>query len=176
MEPLFLRLSNLSSRREAFEELVHTYTEQLYITIHHFLLNHDDTNDVLQNTFMKAWQGLKEFRGESRISTWLYRIAVNESLTFLKRQRQHFSLDNVDTSIIEKLMSDTFFYGDEAEAKLIEAIATLPDKQRIVFNLRYYNEMSYEAMSELLNTSSSALRSSYHFATEKIREILKKEL
>ena len=173
MEHLIEELSNPSTRRAAFEKLVRSYTVQLYGTIRNIVLTHEDTNDVLQNVFLKAWQSIGDFRGESKLSSWLYRIAVNESLSFLKRQKQTLSIDDDEASLVHTLTSSDDFDGDEAEARLIAAISSLPDKQRIVFNLRYYDELSYEEMSTLLDTSSSALRASYHFAAEKVREILK---
>ena len=139
------------------------------------VLNHDDANDILQNTFIKAWTNIDSFQANSKISTWLYRIAINETLTFLnKNQSTLVSLDSPEGAIAEQLESDSFFCGDKADAMLQEAIARLPEKQRLVFNLKYYDEMKYEEMSTLLDTSVGALKASYHIAVKKIEEYLKK--
>ena len=131
---------------------------------------HEDADDVLQNTFLKAWQNLDNFRGDCLVSTWLYRIALNESLSHLERCRRTESLDDADNAAVRSLESDPYFDGDETERLLQEAIATLPEKQRIVFNLKYFEEMKYESMSELLGTSVGALKASYHLAVKKIEQ------
>ena len=166
-------LQEPSRQREAFERIVNEYSEQLYWQIRHMVLSHDDTNDLLQNTFIKAWAGIDNFRGDSQISTWLYRIAINETLTVLNRRAQTISIDSPEASVVEQLESDTYFNGDYAEMKFQEALQSLPPKQRMVFNMKYYEEMKYEEMSELLGTSVGALKASYHIATKKIEEILK---
>ncbi|MBR6339483.1 MAG: sigma-70 family RNA polymerase sigma factor [Alloprevotella sp.] len=156
--------------------MVRKYSARLYQQIRRFVLYHDDANDVLQNVFVKAWTGLDSFRGDAQISTWLYRIAANESLTFISRQRQTLSLDDEGVAAIaSSLESDPYFDGDATEARLQAAIASLPDKQRIVFNLRYYEEMPYEEMSRLLDTSEGALKASYHFAQQKVVAAMKSE-
>ena len=133
------------------------------------VLTHDDANDIVQNTFVKAWMNIDSFQGKSKISTWLFRIAVNETLTFLNRnQNSHVSLDTPEGAIAELLESDTFFCGDKADAMFQEAIARLPEKQRLVFNLKYFSEMKYEEMSEIFGTSVGALKASYHHAVKKI--------
>lgn len=173
MQELAQRLINPETRRSAFEEMVRTYTPQLYQQIRRIVLYHDDANDVMQNTFMKAWMGLDNFRGEAAVSSWLYRIAMNESLTFLSKQREQVSLDQEDAAAVaRKLEGDTWFDGDRVEAELQAAIAQLPEKQRVVFNLRYYDEMKYEDMSQLLDTSVGALKASYHFAVQKLKDKL----
>ena len=138
------------------------------------VLSHDDTNDLLQNTFIKAWSNLEYFRGEARLSTWLYRIAINESLNFLNKQRaiNQLSLDEAETTALAKLESDPYFDGDHTQLLFEKAIQTLPEKQRIVFNLKYFEEMKYEDMSEILGTSVGALKASYHHAVKKIEEFL----
>jgi RNA polymerase sigma-70 factor (ECF subfamily) len=137
------------------------------------VLVHDDANDIVQNTFTKAWMNIESFQGKSKISTWLYRIAINETLTFLnKNQNTTVSLDSPDGAIAEFLESDTHFCGNKADAMLQEAIARLPEKQRQVFNLKYFNEIKYEDMSKMLNTSVGALKASYHIAVKKIEEYI----
>ncbi len=165
------------SRRRAFEAIVSNFSEQLYWQIRHMVLSHDDANDILQNTFIKAWINLDSFMGYSRISTWLYRIAVNETLTFLNRQKANVPLetDNEgELSLADQLESDPYFDGDQTERQLQEAIATLPDKQRMVFNMKYFNEMKYEDISEVLGTSVGALKASFHIAVKKIEEYFNK--
>ena len=171
MDSLAQRLMDSSTRRDAFEELVRLYSPQLYQQIRRMVLDHDDTNDVLQNTFMKAWMGLDNFRGEAAVSSWLFRIAMNESLTFLNKKREQTSLDS-EAAGVRELESDPWFDGDQLEAELQAAIAQLPEKQRLVFTLRYYDEMKYEEMSSLLDTSEGALKASYHFAVQKLKEKL----
>ena len=161
------------SRRRAFESIVSNFSEQLYWQIRHMVLSHDDANDILQNTFIKAWINLDSFMGYSRISTWLYRIAVNETLTFLNRQKETVPIEtdeDGELSISDRLESDPYFDGDLTERQLQEAIATLPDKQRMVFNMKYFNEMKYEEISEILGTSVGALKASFHIAVKKIEE------
>ena len=143
----------------------------LYWKIRNIVQDHDDANDVLQNTFLKAWQGLGEFHSKSKVSTWLYRIAVNESLDHLRKQKSKVSADE-DISVANRLLADNFFDGDEAQALLQEAIAQLPDVQRTVFTLRYYDNMKYSEMSILLKTSEGALKASYHIAVKKIHDYL----
>ena len=161
-------------QRRTFEQVVNYYSEKLYWQIRKMVLSHDDTNDLLQNTFIKAWTNIHLFRGDSKLSTWLYRIAMNESITFLNKQRakNHISIDDEDTFIMDKLETDEYFDGDEAQLKLQKAIAALPDKQRAVFNARYYDEMPYDEMSEVMGTSVGALKASYHHATKKIEDFL----
>ena len=129
---------------------------------------------ILQNTFLKAWLALDSFRGDSKISTWLFRIATNESLSFLQRKREALSLDDPEASVVESICSDEYFDGDEAQRRFMQAVASLPDKQRLVFNMRYFDEMKYEEMSDILGTSVGALKASYHIAVGKITEVLKK--
>ena len=129
---------------------------------------HDDADDVLQNTFIKAWSAIDSFRGESRLQTWLFRIAINESLNYLNKKKQVLSLDQTDGSLADMLASDSYFDGDEVQRQFQTAINTLPEKQRLVFNLKYFDEMKYEDMSSLLGTSIGALKASYHHAVKKI--------
>ena len=170
-QDIVLRLHDASQREQAFTLLVNQYKEQLYWQIRRMVLSHDDADDVLQNTFIKAWTGLNNFRGEARLSTWLFRIANNETLNFLSRQRATTSIDDENAAAVAaRLQSDPYFDGDETEAQLQAAIATLPDKQRQVFNLKYFDEMKYEEMSELLGTSIGALKASYHHAVKKVSD------
>ena len=134
--------------------------------------SHEDADDLLQNTFMKAWSSIENFRGEAKLSTWLYKIAINESITFLakERKRLNISLDDEESHLINLIEADTFVDGDKLAEKLRKAIATLPEKQRLVFNMRYYDDMKYEQMSEILGTSVGALKASYHLAVKKIEQ------
>lgn len=173
-DKLIKRLHDQSTQQTAFSQLVKEYSEQLYWQIRKIVLSHDDANDVLQNTFIKVWMSIDNFRGESKLSTWLYRIAINESITFLNKQRglNNVSIDDADSFLLQKMEGDEFFDGDEAQLKLQKAILTLPEKQRIVFNMKYFDEMKYEDMSEILETSVGALKASYHHAVKKIEEFL----
>lgn len=168
-------LSNPATQRKAFEIVVRKYSEQLYWQVRRIVLSHEDANDVMQNVMMKAWINLDSFRQESKISTWLYRIAVNESLDFIRRQKGVTILSSDEaSSVVNTLMADRYFDGDETEALLQEAIAQLPDVQRTVFNLRYFDEMKYSDISQILQTSEGALKASYHIAVKKISEFFKK--
>ena len=158
-------------KETAFNTLVHEYQEVLYWQIRRLVLSHDDADDVLQNTFIKAWMALDEFRAESKISTWLFRIAINESLSFLEKKKKNASLSSdAIEDLASQLMSDPYFDGDETEAQLQEAIASLPSVQRTVFQLRYYDEMKYSDISRILGTSEGGLKASYHIAVKKITE------
>lgn len=167
---LILMLRDPHRRRAAFELVVERYGQKLYWQIRHMVVFHDDANDVLQNTFIKAWANLDTFRAESRLSTWLYRIAANESLTFLEQKKDTVALDDAEANLMNTLESDPYFDGDATERQLQAAIQSLPPKQRQVFNLKYYDEMKYEQMAEVLNTSVGALKASYHIAVKKIEE------
>ena len=168
-------LQDPTRQREAFERIVRTYSEQLYWQIRRLVLSHDDANDILQNTFIKAWTNIDYFRGDAKMSTWLYRIALNETLTFLAHERniQTVDIDSPEGAMADKLEGDEWFDGNDAQKLLQEAILTLPDKQRMVFNLKYFEEMKYDDMSKLLDTSVGALKASYHLAVTKISNFLK---
>ncbi|MDR1676617.1 MAG: RNA polymerase sigma factor [Tannerella sp.] len=172
------RLRNPETQRSAFTQIVEAYGEKLYWLIRRMGMTHDDANDVLQNTFLKAWTNLEQFRGESKILTWMSRIAINENITFLNRQRamNQISIDDTDTFLLERLKADEYFDGDALELKLQEAILRLPEKQRIVFTMRYYDEIKYEDMSKILNTSVGALKASYFHAAKKIESFLTEDL
>ena len=170
---LSAQLLNPETQRSAFERVVRQYSEQLYWQIRRIVLTHDDANDVLQNTFLKAWNGLENFQGDAKIVTWLSRIAINESLDQLRRNKHMVSGADEDLSVANMLMADSYFDGSEAEALLQEAIASLPDVQRTVFQLRYFEDMKYSEMSLRLNTSEGALKASYHIAVKKISDFFK---
>lgn len=172
-EQLIRKLQNPATREEAFETLVKEFQEQLYWQIRRMVLNHQDTDDILQNVFIKVWQALDNFRGEAQLSTWLYRIASNESINHLKRQKAvTISLSTTDEGDTEstrvQLESDPYFDGNETEIQLQQAVQNLPPKQRQVFNMKYFQEMKYEDMSKILGTSTGALKASYHHAVQKI--------
>ena len=173
-EEIIVQLQDPQLQREAFGKIVRHYSEQLYWQIRRMGLSHDDTNDLLQNTFIKAWSNLEYFRGDARLSTWLYRIALNETLNFLNKQRvlNQLSLDDAEAATLNKLESDPYFDGTHTQLLFEQAIQTLPEKQRIVFNLKYFQEMKYEDMSDILGTSIGALKASYHHAVKKIEEFL----
>lgn len=161
-------------RRKLLSSIVTQYSEKLYWVIRRIVLVHDDADDVLQNVFVKVWNNIGGFQNRAKISTWLYRIAVNESLDFLRHKRQQVSLDTGESmSVADRLMADDFFDGDRAQALLQEAVAALPDVQRVVFNLRYFEEMKYSDMSQMLDTSEGALKASYHIAVKKVAAFLK---
>lgn len=162
----------------AFNLIVDKYSERLYWHIRKITASHDDTNDILQNTFVKAWNALPSFREESRLYTWLYRIATNESLTFIKKSkmRSFLSLSDYSKQVENQLEADPYFNGDETQRIFRKAIMKLPGKQRAVFTMRYYDEMKYEEISEILGTSVGALKASYHHAFQKIQEYLKESV
>ena len=163
-------LQNPSTAAMAFDVLMRTYGEQIYWQIRKMVISHEDASDLLQNVFLKAWNNLHSFRGDAKLSTWLYKIAVNESINFLNKERirNGLSAGDQDSCLLEKLESDPYFDGDEIQAQLQQAILRLPEKQRIVFNMRYFDEMKYDEMSEILGTSVGALKASYHHAVKKI--------
>lgn len=165
---LLKRLGDPSTQREAFAEVVHLYSRTLYMQIRRLIKWHDDADDVLQNTFLKAWSAIGNFRGDSQLSTWLYRIAMNESLNFLQKRQAMEAMAEPEEAAKMTLESDPYFDGDRAEILLQEAIDTLPEKQRIVFCMKYFDEMKYEEMSHILETSVGALKASYHIAVKKI--------
>ena len=171
-DSLVARLRDTATCREAFGEMIRVYTEPLYRQIRRMVQSHDDANDLLQNTFMKAWQNIENFRGDAKLSTWLYKIAINESITHLEKERKRMglSIDDEEGHLINLIEADKDIDGDELALQLREAIARLPEKQRLVFNMRYYDDMKYEKMSEILGTSVGALKASYHLAVKKIEQ------
>jgi len=161
------------TQREGFAALVKQYGEPLYWKVRRIVLDHEDANDVMQNVFIKVWNNLQNFQGKSTLSTWLYRIAINEALDFVRKKNnmEQVSTDE-EPSVASRLLGDEYFDGDEAQAKLQEAVARLPEVQRTVFNLKYFEEMKYSEMSKILDTSEGALKASYHLAVKKITEYL----
>jgi RNA polymerase sigma factor (sigma-70 family) len=164
-----------SSRNYAYNLIVSKYQQRLYWHIRRMVINHEDADDVLQNSLIKAWKGLLNFKEEAQLFTWLYRIATNESITFLNKKRKRFFIPIIDVEheLSETLESDEFYSGDEIQLKLQKAILTLPEKQRLVFNMKYYDELKYEEMAEILKTSVGALKASYHHAVKKIEFFIK---
>lgn len=162
------------TRNHALSLLIAKYQKQLYWHIRKIVIDHDDADDVLQNTFIKVWKGLENFREDSQLYTWMYRIATNEALSHLRKKQKEnsTSLHPIEYQLSKNLEDDNYFQGDEIQLKLQQAILTLPEKQRIVFNMRYYDEIPYEKMSEILETSVGALKASYHIAAKKIEEFL----
>ncbi len=168
------RLRDPKTAHAAFDTLMRLYGEPVYWQIRKLVARHEDADDILQNVFLKAWNNLNNFRGDAKLSTWLFNIAINESINFLnkERTRSNVTVDADDDSfLLNNLESDPYFDGDELQAELLRAVAKLPEKQRLVFNMRYFDEMKYEEISEVLGTSVGALKASYHHAVKKIEEI-----
>ena len=163
-----------ATKERAFTAILKKYREKLYWHIRRMVVDHEDANDVLQNMFVKAWKGLENFREDSRLYTWLYRIATNESLTFLEQQKRRatVSMDEEESGLSNKVKADSNFDGNKLEWKLQLAVQQLPEKQKAVFNLRYYEEMPYNEMSKVLETSEGALKASYHHAVKKIEDYI----
>lgn len=171
---LLIQFRNPATKESAFTAIVRKYQEKLYWHIRRMVVDHDDANDVLQNMFIRVWNGLENFREDAQLYTWLYRIATNECLTFLEQQKKRASVSfsDVEESLSNKIKADKHFNPDRLEWKLQLAIQQLPEKQRIVFTLRYYDEMPYEEMSRVLDTSEGALKASYHHAVKKIEDYI----
>src|SRR5216110_1621798 len=172
---LLVQFRNPVTKERAFTSIIKKYQEKLYWHVRRMVIDHEDANDVLQNVFVRVWNGLENFREDSQLYTWLYRIATNECLTYLEQQkkRKSVSLSDVENGLSNRLKSDTNFDANRLEWKLQLGIQQLPEKQRLVFNLRYYDEMPYEEMSRVLDTSEGALKASYHHAARKIEEYIK---
>ncbi|MGV3696020.1 RNA polymerase sigma factor [Flavobacterium sp.] len=168
-------LLNPKTQNAAFQKLLRDYQRPLYHHIRHIVLNHDDADDVLQNTFIKVFRYLKDFKGESKLFSWMYRIATNEAITFInqKAKRNGTTSEAMQSKIVDNLKSETYFDGNEIQIKLQKAIAILPQKQQLVFKMKYYEELKYEDMSEILGTSVGALKASYHHAVKKIEDYIK---
>lgn len=173
-QQLLTEFRNTATREKAFTKLMRQYQEKLYWHIRRLVVEHEDANDVLQNVFIKVWNNLEHFREDSKLFTWLYRIATNESLSFLeqRKRRTAHSLEDEAGEQIAALKADRDFDGRKLEWKLQLAIQKLPEKQRVVFNLRYFDEMPYQQMSEVLETSEGALKASYHHAVKKIEDFI----
>ncbi|TLF44092.1 RNA polymerase sigma factor [Maribacter aurantiacus] len=174
-ETLVQELKSKETQSKAFEQLVANYKERLYWHIRRIVLNHDDADDVLQNTFIKVYRNIDSFKGESKLFSWMYRIATNESLSFLKQQRTKLGVtdDEYQDKMIKNLEADVYFEGDEIQLKLQKAIATLPEKQKLIFNMKYYEDLKYEEISEILDTTVGGLKASYHLAVKKIEGFIK---
>jgi len=162
------------TKEQAYTAIVRKYQEKLYWHIRRMVVDHDDANDVLQNTFIRVWNGLANFREDAKLYTWLYRIATNECLSFLEQQKRKSALplDSGDENLSNKIRADKYFDAGKLEWKLQLAIQQLPEKQRVVFMLRYYEEMPYEEMSRVLETSEGSLKASYHHAVRKIEDFI----
>jgi RNA polymerase sigma-70 factor (ECF subfamily) len=162
------------TRNEAFNLLLKKYQQKLYWHIRRMVIDHDDSDDIVQDTFVKIWKNLPNFRNDAQLYTWMYRIATNECITFLnkKKQKNNIPLDDVAYELADTLADSTYFNGDKAQLKLQQAILTLPEKQRLVFNMKYYDDMKYEQMSDVLGTSVGALKASFHLAVKKIESYL----
>ncbi len=171
---LVKQLQNPKTAPDAFNVLLKTYSQPVYWQIRKMVMNHDDANDLVQNVFLKAWNNLHNFRGDAKLSTWLFKIAINESINFINKEKQRLQLteDADESFLLNNIEADSFFDGDALQKELLAAIAKLPDKQKLVFNMRYYDEMKYEEMSEILGTSVGALKASYHHAVKKVTEAL----
>ncbi len=171
---LLLEFRNPNTKEKAFTAIIKKYQEKLYWHIRRMVIEHEDANDVLQNVFIRVWNGLENFREDSQLYTWLYRIGTNECLTFLeqKKRKSTVSLGDVETGLSNSIKADKGFDANKLEWKLQLAMQQLPEKQRIVFNLRYYDEMPYEEMSKVLETSEGALKASYHHAVKKIEDFI----
>ena len=169
-------LGDSKTQRKGFEMMVAQYSEQLYWQIRRMVLSHEDANDLLQNTFVKAWSNLDNFRAEAKVSTWLYRIASNECITFLNRQKilTTVSIDEPEAAELYQLESDEYFSGDETQVIFQKALMTLPEKQRLVFNMKYFQEMKFEEISDILGVTVGGLKASYHHAVKKIENFLER--
>ncbi|OWP83077.1 RNA polymerase subunit sigma-70 [Flavobacterium davisii] len=174
-EILFLaELLNSKTQNEAFRKLIRMYQKPLYYHIRNIVIDHDDTDDILQNTFIKVFQNLQNFKGESKLYSWIYRIATNEAISFLnnKAKKKGLSNDELKAKMIQKLEADIYFDGNEIQLKLQRAIASLPEKQQQVFKMKYFEELKYEEISQILKTSVGGLKASYFHAVKKIEDFL----
>jgi RNA polymerase sigma factor (sigma-70 family) len=171
------KFSQEKSRDEAFNLLLNKYQQKIYWHIRRLVIDHDDTDDLVQDVFIKVWKNLEKFRNDSQLYTWIYRIATNESITFLnkKKQKNNTPLDEVSSELAESLVETSYFNGDSVALKLQQAILTLPEKQRLVFNMKFYDDLKYEEISAILGTSVGALKASYHIAVKKIETFILNE-
>ncbi len=171
---LIQQLQNANTKESAFRELLSLYKERLYWHIRKIVISHDDADDVLQNTFIKVYRSIDKFKGESKLYSWLYRIATNESITHINKnaKRKQISNEELQTRAINNLEADVYFEGDAIQLKLQKAISILPQKQQLVFNMKYFDDMKYKEISEILETSEGALKASYHIAVKKIETYL----
>ena len=168
------KFQDVKTRNEAFNLLLKKYQQKIYWHVRRMVIDHDDADDLVQDVFIKVWKNLEGFRSDAQLYTWIYRIATNECITFLnkKKQKNNISLDDVSFELADTLAASTYFDGDKAQMKLQQALLTLPDKQKLVFNMKYYDDMKYEEMSEVLGTSVGALKASFHLAVKKIESFL----
>jgi len=175
-QEILLQFAKASTKNKAFDTLVRKYQEKLYWHIRKMVIDHEDANDLTQEVFVKIWKNLDNFKGDSKLYTWMYKIATNECLTFLKKKRRKYflSFSDVSQELSQKLDNSQYISGDEIQLKLQKALLKLPDKQRLVFNMKYYDEMKYEEISNILGTSVGALKASYHLAVKKIENYLTK--
>lgn len=174
---LIEQLKSENQREKAFRELITLYKERLYWHIRNIVKSHDDTDDVLQNTFIKIYKNIHNFKGDSKLFSWMYRIATNESITFINKNAKRLQTTNeeVQQLALNNLASDVYFEGNDIQLKLQKAIATLPEKQQLVFNMKYFEDIKYKDMSDILETSEGALKASYHIAVKKIEIYLTKD-
>lgn len=168
------KFADPKTRNEAFNLLLDKYQQKIYWHIRRLVVNHDDADDLVQEVFIKVWKNLAEFRSDSQLYTWLYRIATNESITFLNRQKlkNNVSIDEVGYDLADTLAGSTYFDGDKAQMKLQKALLTLPEKQRLVFNMKYFDDLKYDEISAILGTSVGGLKASFHLAVKKIEHYL----
>lgn len=174
---LLEQLKSETYKEKAFKTLLSLYKERLYWHIRNIVKSHDDTDDVLQNTFIKIYKNINNFKGDSKLFSWMYRIATNESITFINKnaKRLQITSEEVQQIAINNLTTDVYFEGDAIQLKLQQAIATLPQKQQLVFNMKYFEDIKYKDMAEILDTSEGALKASYHIAVKKIEGYLTKD-
>ena len=172
---LVQQLKNMKSKELAFRELIAQYKERLYWHIRKIVISHDDADDVLQNTFIKIFKNIDTFKADSKLFSWMYRIATNESITFINKRAKDRNVDisEIHSEMVSNLQSDVYFSGDEIQLILQKAIATLPSKQQLVFNMKYFDELKYAQISEILETSVGALKASYFHAVKKIETYIK---
>ena len=171
---LLSQLKSVETQEKAFRELISLYKERLYWHIRKIVISHDDSDDVLQNTFIKIYKNINNFKGNSKLYSWMYRIATNEAITHLNKnaKRLQITSETVQDNAINNLKADVYFEGNDIQLKLQKAIATLPQKQQLVFNMKYFDDLKYKDMSEVLETSEGALKASYHIAVKKIETYL----
>lgn len=174
-EDILILLRNPDTQRQGFAQVVEEYSERLYWQIRKMVYSHEDANDILQDVFIKAWLNIEKFRGDAKLSTWLYKIAINESITFINRSKAklNLSIDDDESFLINQLEGDEYFDGDHAQMLLQKAVVSLPEKQRLVFQMKYFNELKYDEMSDILGTSVGALKASFHHAVKKVEKFLK---
>lgn len=176
-EELLAEFRDRATRDRAFTRIVQQYQQQVYFYVRRMVLDHDDANDVTQNVFIKAWKGLDQFKGNAKLSTWLYRIATNESITFINRSKRlaGIPMEEIEERLDGSLEADAYFDGDEIQRKLQTAVALLPEKQKAVFILKYFEDKKYQEMADITGTSVGALKASYHHAVQKIEKFLRRE-